>query len=166
MKVFEIKDRNYSEDKEYPNIRRAARAVINDEEGNILVETAKRPRIIMLPGGKIEEGESVEDCVKRECKEECGLAVEPTEKLFAIKEYYKDIIFYTEYEKCLVTGKCAAALTDNEKRLGLKCEWISTSEAQKIAEELERTYADGSELEGMHRREKIAFEAIASLEKN
>lgn len=131
MKVYEIKDAYYRAGKEYREIRKAVRAVIIDKEGNILAEETKKPYVFMLPGGKLEDGESVSDCIIRECAEECGLVVEPKEELFAIKEYYKDKIFYSTYVKCAIKGECIKALTDNENKLGLNCVWRGLSEAEK-----------------------------------
>lgn len=159
MRVFEIKDGYYSPDKEYLNIRRAVRAVIYDG-GKILLEETQNPYILMLPGGKLEEGESVKECITRECAEECGLVVEPEEELFAIREYYNDIIFYSIYVKCAVKGNCIKALTDNEKKLGLSCVWRTLSDAEEIAAKLENSYTSGSELEGMLRRERTALGVI------
>lgn len=163
MEVYEIKDAYYRAGKEYREIRKAVRAVIIDKEGNILAEETKKPYVFMLPGGKLEDGESVRDCVIRECAEECGLVVEPEEELFAIKEYYKDKIFYTTYVKCAIKGECIKSLTDNENKLGLNCVWRCLSEAEKTAVKLENFYSSGSELEGMHRRERTALGAIKEI---
>lgn len=163
MKVYEIKDAYYRAGKEYREIRKAVRAVIIDKEGNILAEETKKPYVFMLPGGKLEDGESVSDCIIRECAEECGLVVEPKEELFAIKEYYKDKIFYSTYVKCAIKGECIKALTDNENKLGLNCVWRGLSEAEKTAVKLENFYSSGSELKGMHRRERTALGAIKEI---
>lgn len=163
MEVYEIKDAYYRAGKEYRDIRKAVRAVIFDNKGNILAEETKKPYVFMLPGGKLEDDESVRDCVIRECAEECGLVVEPEEELFAIKEYYKDKIFYSTYVKCAIKGECIKSLTDNENKLGLNCVWRGLSEAENTAVKLENFYSSGSELEGMHRRERTALWAIKEI---
>lgn len=164
MRIFEIKDGSYSSEREYASIRRCARAVITDK-GKILTEETDVPRILMLPGGKLEDCESVKECIIRECAEECGLVVEPEEELFAIREYYKDIIFYSVYVKCRVKGECTKALTDNEKKLGLNCVWHNIGDAEEIAAKLENSYTSGSELEGMLRRERTALGVIKDIYK-
>ena len=50
-------------------------AVIEDEAGRILLVRKEGTRSFMLPGGKIGEGESLVDGLKRELGEELGCAV-------------------------------------------------------------------------------------------
>ena len=54
-------------------------AVIEDEAGRILLVRKQGTEVFMLPGGKIGEGESLVEALKRELEEElgCGLAGEP-----------------------------------------------------------------------------------------
>lgn len=159
MTTYEIYDENYSKDREYPHIRKAARAVIIDGD-NIFVEETQTPRIIMLPGGGVEDKEDYRDCVKRECEEECGLFVKPCDELFAIKEYYKDKIFYSIYISCEIVGESKSSLTSNEKALGLKSGWRSICNVKRDIEEMLVSYPEGSELKGMHKREYIAINHI------
>ncbi len=61
---------------------RAAKVVILDKEGNVLLlrrsDTHPRhPLHLDLPGGIVEEGESFEEGVVREVKEETGLTIDP-----------------------------------------------------------------------------------------
>lgn len=159
MKVYEMYDENYTSGKEYKNIRKAVRAIIQ-KSGKFFVEECKNPDIIMLPGGGIEDGESNFECIKRECMEECGVVVEPCEELFAIREYYKDTIFYSTYIKCKIIGTCDKKMTEHEKSLEMISLWQSAKAIKNKIEELICIYPEGSELKGMHKREYLAINHI------
>jgi 8-oxo-dGTP diphosphatase len=57
----------------------ACDAVLTEEGKILLVKRGREPfkGQWALPGGRIDEGETAEDCLKREMKEETGLEVEP-----------------------------------------------------------------------------------------
>lgn len=67
-------------------------AVIWNDQGNILID--RRPQKGLLgglwefPGGKIEPGETVEDCIKREILEELGIEIEVGDHLITIDHAY------------------------------------------------------------------------------
>ncbi|MEM6597813.1 MAG: A/G-specific adenine glycosylase [Cyanobacteria bacterium P01_C01_bin.69] len=67
-------------------------AVITDAEGKILIDRRKQEGLLgglwEFPGGKVEPGESQEDCVKREIKEELGIEIEVGSKLITIDHAY------------------------------------------------------------------------------
>lgn len=56
-------------------------AAIIDKEGRVLlVKNRKNYDLLngwILPGGKVSHNESLEDAIKREIKEECGIAIRP-----------------------------------------------------------------------------------------
>jgi 8-oxo-dGTP diphosphatase len=58
-----------------------AAAIIEDEQGRILIARRKPGKsqagMWEFPGGKIEEGELVEDCLRRELIEEMGIEIAP-----------------------------------------------------------------------------------------
>ena len=67
-------------------------AVITDDQGNILIDR-RRPEGLLgglweFPGGKIEPGETPEDCVKREIKEELGIEIAVQDRLITIEHAY------------------------------------------------------------------------------
>lgn len=159
MTTYEIYDKQYSGSREYSFVRKSARAVIWDGK-NIFVEETRDPKIIMLPGGKMEEGEEAFGCVKRECEEECGLLIKPVSQLFAIKEYFNDTVFYSVYIECEIIGKCQKELTAHEKDLGLESGWENVENVKRKIEDLILFYPEGSELKCMHKREYIAINHI------
>ncbi|MGB3300138.1 MAG: 8-oxo-dGTP diphosphatase MutT, partial [Phormidesmis sp.] len=67
-------------------------AVITDEQGNILIDRRRQEGLLgglwEFPGGKIEPGESVEECVKREIAEELGIEIAVQERLITIEHAY------------------------------------------------------------------------------
>ncbi len=67
-------------------------AVIWNDQGEILIDR-RRPEGLMgglweFPGGKIELGETVEECIKREILEELGIVIEVGEHLITIDHTY------------------------------------------------------------------------------
>ncbi|PSO87603.1 MAG: 8-oxo-dGTP diphosphatase MutT [Cyanobacteria bacterium QS_3_48_167] len=67
-------------------------AVIWNERGQILIDR-RRPEGLMggmweFPGGKIEANETVQDCIKREIREELAIEIEVEEHLITIDHAY------------------------------------------------------------------------------
>jgi A/G-specific adenine glycosylase len=67
-------------------------AVIWNEQGQILIDR-RRPEGLLgglweFPGGKIEPGETVEECIKREIQEELEIEVEVGDRLITIDHAY------------------------------------------------------------------------------
>lgn len=54
-----------------------AATVIRDDEGRILLVRKRGTSRFMLPGGKIEAGESPAECAIREAHEELGVSLDP-----------------------------------------------------------------------------------------
>ncbi|MFV0626698.1 MAG: 8-oxo-dGTP diphosphatase MutT [Alphaproteobacteria bacterium] len=77
------------------NIEVAAGIIIN--QGKILIaQRKKNSNFEMLwefPGGKLEKGETLKDCLKREIMEELGLEIE-------VGNFFKDVLF--DYETAIV----------------------------------------------------------------
>lgn len=55
----------------------AASAIVTDAEGRLLLHRRRDNNMWALPGGVMELGESLTDCVVREVREETGLTVQP-----------------------------------------------------------------------------------------
>ncbi|NEP17075.1 MAG: A/G-specific adenine glycosylase [Leptolyngbya sp. SIO4C1] len=67
-------------------------AVIYGEDGRILIDRRRQEGLLgglwEFPGGKIEPNETVEDCVRREIKEELGIDIEVQQRLITINHAY------------------------------------------------------------------------------
>jgi len=162
MKTYEIFDEYYSADKVYLHTRYAARAVIM-QDGQLFIERAQTPQVIMLPGGGKEDDEDNFECVTRECAEECGIIVSPVEELFKIKEYYRDTVYDTVYVRCEIVGKCATDFTENEKSMSLASGWQNFDAILEDFDRIMALYQDGEELYCCHKRELLAIKHILNI---
>ena len=76
----------------YNNVAAAVGIIIRDHQDNVLFEVrAKEPRkgFLAVPGGFVDFGESAEEAVVRECREEIGVAVEGAEFLCTAPNTYE-----------------------------------------------------------------------------
>jgi mutator protein MutT len=77
-----------------PDVRVTA-AVIRDEEKLLIAQRLevdeRHPLAWELPGGKIEEGETPEECLAREMLEEMGVEVEVGEMILTARYDYPDL---------------------------------------------------------------------------
>ena len=65
--------------------RKAVRAVVFDNENKVALINVSKHNYYKLPGGGIENFESVEDALRRECLEEAGCGGVLWSKIFYIK---------------------------------------------------------------------------------
>ncbi len=100
-----------------PNI--GARAVFFVNDKLCLVHYKKADRYT-LPGGGVNEGESLEAALKREVLEETGYHVISNKKTLTIKEYFTDSVWHHHYFFVEVdTTKHSQSLTEEEQFEGL-----------------------------------------------
>jgi len=67
--------------------RQAARAIVSDNDGRVVLLHVGKYNYHKLPGGGVEEGEDIEQALERELLEEVGCRVEITGELGEIAEY-------------------------------------------------------------------------------
>ncbi len=77
LKTIEFDDVTPEELEKY-EFRRAARAVVFDKEGKTALLSVSKKGYHKLPGGGVEKGESLEEALKRECREEIGCEIKIT----------------------------------------------------------------------------------------
>ncbi len=67
-------------------------AVIWNDAGQILIDRRKPDGLLggmwEFPGGKVEPGETIPDCIKREIQEELGIAIEVGDRLIVVDHTY------------------------------------------------------------------------------
>ena len=73
-------------------IRHCARGIVI-EEGKVLLSYLSNTGYYMIPGGGVEEGESLAKCCERELLEETGIIVRAKEEIAEIEELF-DIFGY------------------------------------------------------------------------
>jgi phosphoglycolate phosphatase-like HAD superfamily hydrolase/ADP-ribose pyrophosphatase YjhB (NUDIX family) len=109
-------------------------ALIFDDSGKVLmIRTHKWSNLWGIPGGKIKWGETSEDALRREIKEETDLEIKDIE--FALvqdcihsKEFYRDAHFVLLNYTCICVGEPRVRLNDEAREF----RWVSTDEALKM----------------------------------
>lgn len=111
--------------------KRIGVAVIKNLQGQILIDR-RLPQglhggLWEFPGGKIERGETVEECIKREINEELGMEIEVGSHLITIEHTYSD------FQITLIAHHCYHRLGVPQP---LECEeirWVSITEIDQFS---------------------------------
>jgi mutator protein MutT len=74
-----------------------------------------------FPGGKTEPGETHEQCLEREMREELGVVVEVGDELLSTRFVYPDRIVELHFHRCVLGG-------EPTPMLGQRMRWVSRSE--------------------------------------
>lgn len=106
-------------------------AVIWNDQEQILIDR-RRPEGAMgglweFPGGKVEVGETVEDCIKREIYEELGVLVTVGEHLITIDHTYTHLRVTLTVHHCQLVGGIPQPLECDEVR------WVNLDELEQFA---------------------------------
>ncbi len=132
MNNFEIIDQYAETYSDPPERERVAARGIVVREGKILLSHELNTGVYMTPGGGIEEGETLEECCKRELAEETGYIVKPMCHFLTINEYSFETKYISNYFICEVIGEGKQTLTDIEVEHGIVPEWLSIGDALSI----------------------------------
>jgi 8-oxo-dGTP diphosphatase len=120
------------------NLRDAVRAVIFNEKDEISIQFVSKHNYHKIPGGGMEEGETIEESLRREVLEESGCEIEIGEPIGKILEYRNKI-------NELQTNYCFLATTKGEpKKPSYDTEeiedefvptWVNIDEAIRLLED-------------------------------
>ena len=67
-------------------MRVSSRCVLIEDEKVLLIYREKNDRIYyVFPGGGVEDGETNEECLIRECREELGIKINIIKQLYEVK---------------------------------------------------------------------------------
>jgi ADP-ribose pyrophosphatase YjhB (NUDIX family)/GNAT superfamily N-acetyltransferase len=154
MKEIDIFGNNRFET--YSKTRIGCRGIII-ESGKLLVSREEVSDYWMLPGGGLENGETLSDCCVREVLEETGYAVETTSEFLIINEYYGEYKYISHYFLCKVIGQGEQKLTETKKERGLVPKWLDIKDFLDIVSKHQEYAHSHEEKRGAYLREFTAI---------
>lgn len=155
MKTIDIYGEKYFE--QYVKIREACRGIVIRDDQILLTYEVNTDQWF-IPGGGLENKETLEACVGRELAEETGCIVNPKYKYLTINEHYEDWLFISHYFVCEYVDDTERTLTEMEALNGLEPRWICISEAVDIFSKYQDYYADENKMKyGAYLREYKAL---------
>lgn len=118
----------------HPPVVTVGALIFNDAGHLLLVRTHKWSNLWGIPGGKIKRGETCEDALRREIKEETNLDIDRI-KLVMVqdcihsREFYRDAHFVLLNYTCVASGRQAVALNEEAREF----RWLAPDEMAGIS---------------------------------
>lgn len=112
-------------------VRESARAIVVSD-GMILLTYEANTGVYMSPGGGVEANETLEECCKRELREEAGVEVKPLQRFITVNEYCFETLYISNYFLCEITGEAEQSLTEIEIEHGARPMWLELDKAIEI----------------------------------
>lgn len=116
-------------------IRKSARAILLNQDGLVATQYLRTYDYHKLPGGGVDQGETIEEALKREIKEEVGCACNILVPIGIVIEYRaKHEMLHVSYcYSAMVDGEIeATALEAQEIEEGQETQWISIEELERL----------------------------------
>lgn len=143
-------------------VRTASRCILI-KDNKILMSYETLTDKWMIPGGGVEENESLSDCCAREMAEETGVIVVPKEKFLTIVEYFDDINYVNNYFVAEYVRETDRSPTENELLNGMQPSWICIDEIINIFSKHEELETIDPMRSGLYRREHTALSYFRTL---
>lgn len=153
----------YGENKfaSYSKERTGCRGILLKDSRILLVHELKND-FFMIPGGGLEEEESLEACCVRELQEETGYIVKTSRDgaYLQINEYYEDYKYIDYYYLCEIIGESSTNLTEMEAERKLVAEWVDFDAALEIFSRHQEYASTYEEKRGAYLREFTALQLL------
>lgn len=112
-------------------IRPSAYGVLEDQAGRLAVVRSRDG--IFLPGGGVDAGETLEEAIRRESLEECGLIVRPGRWVVRAVQFAYSPSEGAHFEKRSTFMECAIEGSDQTRlEAGHEVLWVIPEEATRI----------------------------------
>lgn len=147
----------------YSHVRAGCRGIVL-RGGEMLISHELNSGWYLIPGGGLEEGESLAECCLREIEEETGVLARIEKPLFTLQEHYEDWLYISYYYLCSPVGQGVQALTPYEAARGLVAEWMSLHDAKAIFARHEEYAAESEPKRGSYQREHTALSHFLAKE--
>ena len=145
------------------NLRHACRGILY-KDGNVLLGFESLENKYIIPGGGVEEGETLTDCCEREMLEETGMKVKARSEYLEIEELFLDWRHVNHYFVCeLIEDTGVLHLTDYEEEAGCTFVWMPLKEAIDVFGDYEKFHKTNIADYGLYRREHAALKEFADF---
>lgn len=163
MKIVEIIGNNRTE----TAFRRVGTRAVIVNDGKVLMSNEVNLDQIATPGGGVEEGETLEQCLVREVAEETGLVVAPTKHFMTLREFYRDCLFVHHFFEAELTGETVERRpTPAEISNGMIPEWVPLNDALDRFSRYDILTGVSDDKRGLYLREYHGLKEYLSGEKS
>lgn len=154
MKILKIVNREKVDVSELSDwqVRRAARGVVINNNGQVGLLHVQKLGYYKLPGGGIEHGESEKQAFVRECREELGAKVEIEQEIGQVIEYRQRFLLQQIsfcYLAKVVGETFAPEYTEEELSEDFTIVWVSPQKALQLV-----SLGETSDYEGQYIEER------------